>query len=218
MRVLAIDTTTARGSVALLDDEVVRGEVCVTAAEGHSRWLFPAIERLLSPVGGPSGVTGLAVTLGPGSFTGLRVGIAAVQGLALGAAKPCVGISALDVLASLVSPSLGPVVAIMDAWRGEVYACVYEGGVAQGAPFGGLVEEVAARLPERAVLIGDGVARHADRLRTFRPDARLQTEEAFLAVPLARLALEALRARQGIGPEALTPLYIRGADIRLPSR
>jgi tRNA threonylcarbamoyladenosine biosynthesis protein TsaB len=218
MHVLAVDTTTARGSVALLDGEAVVEEVRVTAAEGHSRWLFPAIERLLRGIGGARSAFGLAVTLGPGSFTGVRVGIATVQGLALGAGRPCVGFSTLDVLASLAEPSSGPVVAIMDAWRGEVYARVFEGGEAQGPTFGGPVEEVASALPERAVLVGDGVARHAERLRELRPHAQLQGEEAFLAVPLGRMGNAALRAGRGAGPEALEPLYIRGADIRLPTR
>ena len=141
MKVLALDTTTARGSVALLVDGQVAGEVRTVTADGHSRWLLPAVEQLLLQHGFRArDLDGFAVTTGPGSFTGQRVGLATVQGLALGTDRPCVGLSALDVLASL-SGVAGPVVALMDAWRSEVYACVYEGGRPLGPARAGALAE-----------------------------------------------------------------------------
>jgi len=215
MRLLAVDTTTARGSVALLDDEAVAGEVRSTSTEGHSRWLLPATESLLaSQRWRLEDLGAFAVTLGPGSFTGLRVGIATVQGLALGTGKPCVGAIALDVLASLASGQRGPVVPLMDAWRDEVYARVYEDGRPTGEPFSCSVEGLRGRIDPRATLLGDGTLRYGDRLRAALPEAHLLDADLFLAVPLGRLALRTVRTGGATGPEALKPLYVRDADIR----
>ena len=88
MRVLAMDTTTTRGAVALVEDHQVVGEVRVVTADGHSRWLLPAVEQLLHQQGWAAlELDGFAVTTGPGSFTGQRVGLATVQGLALGTSR-----------------------------------------------------------------------------------------------------------------------------------
>ena len=100
MKVLAVDTTSERESVALADDLVVRAEVRVRAA-GHSRQILSAIEFVLRASGTAAGeIEGYAVTVGPGSFTGLRVGLSTVQGLALASGRPCLGVSTLDVLAA----------------------------------------------------------------------------------------------------------------------
>src|SRR5262249_31042274 len=101
MRVLAIDTTTAHGSVALVDERQVLGEVRLLAADRQSAHVLPAVDFLLCRLAlDARALDGFAVTVGPGSFTGLRVGISTVQGLALGAGKPCVGLPTLDVLAA----------------------------------------------------------------------------------------------------------------------
>ncbi len=216
MRVLAVDTTTARGSVALVVEGRVAGEVRVTSQEGHSRWVFPAAHQLLGPLGhGGKGVDGFAVTLGPGSFTGLRVGIATVQGLALGTGRPCVGLSALDVLANLAGAEKGTVVALMDAWRDEVYAGVYEAGRPTGPPGAGPLAGLVPLLPERPVFVGDGALKLRDQIAALWPRGRVLETDLFLAAPLGRLAEQAFRQGQGKGPESLTPLYLRGADIRL---
>ena len=102
MKVLAVDTTSERESVALTDDLVVLAEARVRAA-GHSRQILSVIEFVLRASGVAAGeLEGYAVTTGPGSFTGVRVGLSTVQGLALASGKPCLGVSTLDVLASNV--------------------------------------------------------------------------------------------------------------------
>jgi tRNA threonylcarbamoyladenosine biosynthesis protein TsaB len=217
MRVLALDTTTFRGSLAWLEGDDLLGEIRVSSAEGHSAWLMAGVDLLLSSLGRSlADLDGLAVTLGPGSFTGLRVGIATVQGLALGAGKPCVGLSALDVLASQVPR--GPVVAVMDAFRNEVYAGVYEDGRPVGPPYCGPLEGLPFRRGEPPVFLGDGVLRYRDLLRRLWPQGRTLEVDLLLAAPLARLAAPALAEGRGSGPGTLTPLYLRGADLRLPTR
>ena len=111
MHVLAADTTTPRGSVAVVSEAGVLAEARVATSEGHSRWLLPAVDTLLRGLGlAPAALGAFAVTTGPGSFTGLRVGLASVQGLALACGRPCVGLSALDVLA--LAASLGKIPAV----------------------------------------------------------------------------------------------------------
>ena len=218
MRVLAIDTTTTRGSVALVEDGQGAGEVRVVTADGHSRWLLPAVEQLLHQAGRPAqDLDGFAVTTGPGSFTGQRVGLATVQGLALGSRRPCVGLSALDVLASLAGEE-GPVVALMDAWRDEVYACVYEAGRPAGPASAGPLAGLVPLLPKRPIFVGDGAVKFRDRIALLWPGARVLETDLFLAVPLGRLAAQALTQGQGTGPEKLLPLYLRGAVARLEKR
>jgi tRNA threonylcarbamoyladenosine biosynthesis protein TsaB len=216
MRVLALDTATARGSLALLENDRLLAEVRVTAPEGHSRWIFPAVDEVLAASGlGAADVDGWAVTLGPGSFTGVRVGVATVQGLAAGTGKACVGFSVLDVLAAL-GPEAAKV-AVLDAWRGEVYAAVYgPDGSAVGTPFSGPLSALDGRVPARAVFLGDGLERYGAEVRERWPEATLAEVDLFLAAPLARLAQVRFRQGGGGGPEALAPLYLRGADIRLP--
>ena len=216
MRVLAIDTTTVRGSVALLEDGRVMGEVRLATADGHSRWLLPAVEQLRQQEGRAlHEMDAWAVTTGPGSFTGQRVGLATVQGLALGTGKPCVGLSALDVLASLVSEE-GPVVAVMDAWRSEVYACLYEGGRPTIPAWVGPLADLASLVPRRSVFVGDGAAKYRERIAELWPEARVLEVDLYLAAALGRLAGKALGEGQGTPPERLRPLYLRGPVERVP--
>jgi tRNA threonylcarbamoyladenosine biosynthesis protein TsaB len=215
VRVLGLDTTTSRGSVAIVEDDELRGEVRLVCADGHSRWILSAIELLLHHLGlGPQDLDGLAVSTGPGSFTGLRVGLSSIQGLALGTGSPCLGLPALDVLAAQ-GAEFGPrVVTLMDASRDEVYAGLYEEGHRIGVPRVGALEDALAGLFGPLVVVGNGLARYRERIAAALPQARLIDIDLFLGAPLARLALPILAAGGGGGPESIRPLYLRGADIR----
>src|SRR5258705_1806892 len=127
MKLLAVDTTSERESVALADDLVVLAEARVRA-HGHSRPLLPAIEFVLRASGiDAMEIEGYAVPMGPGSFTGVRVGLSTVQGLALASGKPCLGVSTLDVLAATIAGEAPTLVAMVDAARaGQVFAAVYD--------------------------------------------------------------------------------------------
>lgn len=220
MRVLAVDTTTADGSVALADGDFVVGEVRLGRQQTHSRTLLPAIEFLLGSMAWlPGDVDAWAVASGPGSFTGLRVGISTIQGLALASGRPCIGVSALDALAARVAGTADRIAAMMDAFRGEVYARVYDSEarpledacvVAPAALFG--------RLPPGTAFTGDGARAHRAELEAACPGAVLPVRSPFLAGAVARLATLGLAAGEGRSPEQLRPLYLRGADIRKPAR
>jgi tRNA threonylcarbamoyladenosine biosynthesis protein TsaB len=218
VRLLALDTSTRNGSAALLESEEVRAETR-RVAESHSTWVVAAIAELVATAGwAVRDVEGYAVASGPGSFTGLRVGLSTVQGLALAAGRPCLGITTLDALGWLGRGRTDTVVALVDAFRDEVFHARYDGeGLATGAPSVGKLEAALEGLEGSVAFVGDGAARYRDDIRKRYPQAILPEVEPFLAVAVGRLALPRLRAGKGIAPGALRPVYLREADIRKPA-
>lgn len=213
MRILAVDTTSERGSVAVVENGETLAELRAFGSAIHSKRLLPGIDFLLQGLDSSlQSIEGYAVATGPGAFTGLRIGISTIQGLALGHPRPCVGLSALDVLAARARGTAGAIVALIDAWRDEVYAALYdrEAGLREG-PF---VESPAAlllRAPARAAYIGSGALRYREAIRGHDPEAAFPERSLFLAGTLGRLAEPRLLAGEGRGPEALRPLYVREA-------
>jgi tRNA threonylcarbamoyladenosine biosynthesis protein TsaB len=216
VRVLAVDTTTARESVALAEGGRVRGEVRLDPVDSHSTRLMPAIAFLLEGLGlVPGDVDGYAVAAGPGSFTGLRVGIGTVQGLALAGERPCAALSALDALAARAAGTAEWIVAVMEAHRGEVFGGVYD---AEGrprreplaAPLGTLLEQV----PDGAAFVGDAVERYRSAITAGRPGAVFPRRSLFLAGTVALMGEAVLARGQGRPASELRPLYLREADIR----
>ena len=183
VRVLAVDTTTPRGSLAVVTEEGVAADVRVTTAEGHSRWLLPAVDSVLKGLAvAPGEIDAFAVAVGPGSFTGLRVGISSVQGLALATVKPCLGASSLDVLARSGRGRAPTVVALVDAFRGEVFGAVYDAEARpRGGPRVGAPETFAAGLEGAVAFVGDGAQRHRALLERGRHEARFPEVDLFLA-------------------------------------
>jgi tRNA threonylcarbamoyladenosine biosynthesis protein TsaB len=214
VRILAVDTTSALGSVALVDGSVVQGEVRLAEADTPSVRLLPAIERLLEDLDLDSfQVDAYAAAVGPGSFTGLRVGLSTVQGLALAAGRPCLGVCILDVLASV---SVGdPTMALRGAFHGEVYWSLYDeqGRTLEAPRVGPLAEALGAASPETS-FVGDAATQHREAIADQFPGARFPSFEPYLSATLGLWAEPRLRAGQGARPESLRPLYVRGADIR----
>lgn len=125
--VLGIETATALGGVALVGPGGLVGESTLRSPRSHSERLLPAVERLLADAGGPD-VAAVAVSSGPGSFTGLRTGIAAAKGLAFARGVPLYGIPTLEVLAAGAAAGHVPVCVVVRARRGEWYRGEYGGG------------------------------------------------------------------------------------------
>ncbi|RKY01883.1 tRNA (adenosine(37)-N6)-threonylcarbamoyltransferase complex dimerization subunit type 1 TsaB, partial [Candidatus Poribacteria bacterium] len=126
MRVLGIDTSTTTGSIGLIDGDKVVAEHVLDVMETHSSRLMPAIDQMLKKAGlSIWDVDLIAVSKGPGSFTGLRVGVATAKGLAYALRKPIVGVPSLDVLAFGVKFFDGLICPLLDARRGEVYGAIY---------------------------------------------------------------------------------------------
>ncbi len=220
MRVLAVDTTTPRGSLAVVSAEGVEAEVRETTPHGHSRWLLAAVDRTLSDLGlEPRGLDGFAVTVGPGSFTGLRVGMSSVQGLGLATGRPCIGRPSLDILAVSAARRAPSIVALVDTVRGEVFGGVYDReGRLRGDRRAGPIEDLMGGLEGEVAFVGDGAVRYRREIEAALPSAVFPEVDLFLAAGLGRVAVEALRAGEGSAPGDLRPLYLRGAHIRKPRR
>jgi tRNA threonylcarbamoyladenosine biosynthesis protein TsaB len=215
--VLAVDTTSERESVALVEQGQVRGEVRLRTSDGHSQRLLPAIEFLLHASALRAvDVEGFAVAVGPGSFTGLRVGLSTVQGLALAAGRPCLGLSTLDVLAATAAGEAPTLAAMVDGARaGQVFAALYDADARLvDGPRADTVEALLARVTGPAAFVGDGAERHRDQIRARFPEARWPRRDLYLAATLGRMAEPRLAAGEGVPPAALRPLYLRAAEIR----
>jgi len=217
VRVLAVDTTSSRGSLAVVDDSAVLAETHVVTDAGHSRWLLPAVDAVLRGLGiGAAELDLFAVTSGPGSFTGLRVGLGTVQGLSLASRRPCLGVSTLDVVAHGVASASGPIVALLDAFRGEVFWAVYDAaGRLQGERSVGPLEAALASAAAGSAFVGNAALANREAIRAAVAGACFPDASDFLAATLGRLALA--RAQEAGPPAALQPIYLRGAAIR-PSR
>jgi tRNA threonylcarbamoyladenosine biosynthesis protein TsaB len=220
MVILALDTTTPTGSCALVaDGVVVREEVSDVSLPPATRLpldLMAILEHCSMKLGD---VEAFAVATGPGSFTGLRIGIATMQGLAFAAGKPLVGVSALDALARIAwTEAAGQKIATwVDAWRGEVYAALYDGDREVEAPVVARPDTVLNTLPATPTLfIGDGAQTYRDTIhRAMGVRGRVATMPTpLLAGTIATLA--AVRAADTYSPpHAIRPLYVRRTDAEL---
>jgi tRNA threonylcarbamoyladenosine biosynthesis protein TsaB len=157
-----------------------------------------------------------AVATGPGSFTGMRVGIATMQGLAFAEETPLIGVSGFDALAEIGGP--GHIATWVDAWRGEVYAALYEGGREIEPPTVEHPDTILARLGRVPTLfIGDGATTHRDAIvRALGASARFADPATpLLAGTVARLATRAAAGGDHPPPHAIRPLYVRRPDAEL---
>ncbi|WRS28935.1 tRNA (adenosine(37)-N6)-threonylcarbamoyltransferase complex dimerization subunit type 1 TsaB [Oscillospiraceae bacterium MB08-C2-2] len=212
--ILALDSSAKAASCALWEDGVLRGETFLNTGLTHSQTLMSAVEALLEQTRiSLSAVDRLAVSAGPGSFTGLRIGIAAVKGLAMGLEKPCVGVSTLKGLAFNLEGFEGIVVPVMDARRQQVYTALFEsggGGMIRLCEDAALsIEELSQRLAAYADqsiwLVGDGAALcygelSGENLRLAPEHLRHQR-----AASVARAAVEEPSVPAG----ELLPVYLR---------
>ncbi len=220
MKVLGIESSTMTGSIALMDEERLIAEYTLNLRETHTSRLMPTIDRVLKDASFTiEDLDGIAVSLGPGSFTGLRIGIATAKGLAQGLNIPVVGIPTLDGLAFQLFNCKDLVSPILDARKGEVYYALYKNGKRLGEYMAckpdRLLEKLRSRIqdPEsRIVFLGDGVEVYGDLIKRrlgrkaiFAPKTRRLPS----AASIAELGLK--RLKRGKKSELLTlkPIYVR---------
>jgi tRNA threonylcarbamoyladenosine biosynthesis protein TsaB len=226
MRILAIETATSLGSVALLDgDEVVR-EITERVPQRHLEWLAPAVAGVLEASGWrPGDVQGVVVSRGPGTFTGLRIGIATAAAWAYACSVPVVGVSTLEVLATgtAASGTAGLICPILDARREEFAFALFDAGRAVSRVLDDTVGPIGAlldRMPDGPVTFtGDGVPRIVEALRE-RPGWRSAPEISWYprAVVTGAVGLRRLTRGEADEPYLLRPVYARAAGITQPAQ
>ena len=221
MKVLALDTATPAASAALVDGTRVVAECLLHGQKNHSERLLQIIDCLFEISGtGRDAIELIAVSVGPGSFTGLRVGISTAQGLAFALGRPLAGIPTLEVLAAqavcgdmLLSP-------LIDARRQQVYAALYR-------RCGDALEQVRApqaldpltwveNLPGAAALIGSGAAVYHEQIRSAALAKGCIMFSEYLGIPRAStvaMLAQAQYKKGGAGaPELVRALYVRPPD------
>jgi len=214
MLILAFDTTAAACSVTVARNAAALASARIAMDQGQAELLLPLIERTMAEAGvAYADLDRIAVTIGPGSFTGVRVGLSAARALGLAAQKPVIGINTLEVLAAAVPACERfrhrAVLAAVDTKRGDLYVQVFSTeGDALGSPAAIPPADIAAWLIETDVcVIGDGAAQAASVVRGAKVSAGDPLPDALV---LARLA--ATRAPDARGP---LPLYVLPPKITL---
>ena len=222
--ILALDTTTRGGSVAVTDDDQVLAVLAGDESRTHGERLPAEIAAALDRAGvARERLDLLAVAAGPGGFTGLRIGLAAMQGLAMTLNKPVAGVSTLDALAAQVAAGhVAIIVPWMDAQRGDVFAALVSGAsketlqppVAEHPA--AVLERWRSHLADRTVLfIGDAVSRDADLIARAGDGKWTITMPDALAPQVARIGRELARHGRAGAPHALTPIYVRRPDAEI---
>jgi tRNA threonylcarbamoyladenosine biosynthesis protein TsaB len=226
--ILSLDTTTPKASCAVARDGVVINEEPIDASRQLALQLPGALRDVLDlSAVALEEIDAFTVATGPGSFTGLRIGIATMQGLAFGQGKPLIGVSALTALRAVASPAfLGSRIATwVDAWRGDVYAALFEDGREVGEPVvarpADLLDDLArgtlAAYTNDITFIGDGAETYRDLIVSRLQHAARIADPAVphLAAVIAMLATIEYKNGHRPPPHAIRPLYVRRSDAEL---
>ena len=218
MRVLVVDTASRTEALALAHGDWVVSTLTMRTRRGHSAILLPAIDRHLQRQRWRVGdLDGIGVVVGPGSFTGVRVGIATVLGLARAASIPAFGYGSLEVRAMALRHAQYPVAPVLDARKGEVYGAVYHHGQeilgARTASPTAFADELSRAVPEGPVLVCGGGARLYRELLVESLGDRVQLVDGAGDAPgIAEMAVDVVRRLEaGERPslDALQPVYQR---------
>jgi tRNA threonylcarbamoyladenosine biosynthesis protein TsaB len=223
MIILAVDTATTSCSVAIIDKKSVLAEVALLRKETHSKHLMDMIHGAIGFSGLKfSDLDGFAVVRGPGSFTGLRIGIATVKGLAAGLKKPLVGISSLEALAMQTSNSPYLICPLLDAHRGEVYFSRYR--FLEGRLKEELEEQVCAPenvmrdINEPCIFVGNGTLLYQKMLSEMMGDSAFFApipQNTIKASTVAFLSLNKFQNKDTDDIDRFIPHYIRKSDAEL---
>ena len=225
MRILAVDTSTWWGGAALLEAADGAPRLVADAAaliqDSHASRLLPLVDALLAQAGwSRDSLDAYAAARGPGSFTGIRVALGVLQGLALASGKPCLGIGTLDAMAESLGPAPAARVPLLDAGRHEAYGARFD---AEGSPpraaIGVWVGDPARALEggPTPFVFGSGAVAHRARLREAGYAGPIGAPALSVAAGVGRVALARLAADPSADPE-LAPLYVRPADAEIKPR
>ncbi|HZP26589.1 MAG TPA: tRNA (adenosine(37)-N6)-threonylcarbamoyltransferase complex dimerization subunit type 1 TsaB [Dehalococcoidia bacterium] len=214
---LSIDTASELASLALSQEGELRAEVSWLCRRNQTAELLPTLERLLAQMGASKrDLTAVFVSLGPGMYTGLRVGISVAQGLAFALKLPAAGVGRLELDALAYAASDRPILPVHTAGRGELAWAVYEavdGGVRElRAPGLSLPETMLAEAPANALFCGEVKPDLAEMIREKLPQARIAAPPASgRAALLARAGYRRLLREGARAPGLLRPIYLREA-------
>lgn len=226
MKILAVDTATTSCSVTVFDNETMLSESTLVRQQTHSKHLMEMIASVL----GLAGITvtelnGFAITIGPGTFTGLRIGMSSIKGLAMASGKPVVGVSSLDALAMQAAPTSHLICPMIDARRGEVYFSRYRfKGECLNKEMDDLVlspEEAVEYVDKPCVFVGNGALTYRKTIQQL-----IDGETYFIpfyqsiikASTVAHLSMSKFKSGETDDISMLVPRYIRKSDAELKQK
>lgn len=226
MRIIAIDSATSCGGIAILEDHQILASLVLNVKKTHSERLLKNIDYLLKECDLQIGdMDVVAVSIGPGSFTGIRIGMACAKGLAYSTGKPLVGVSLLEALA-LRNAERGILICpVLDARRNEIFGAAYKRDEetrkmteilpGRAEP----LEKFLENIKEKALFCGDGAMKFKDVIEKVSGERAIfapANRNLPSAVEIAMLGLERLSLGETDDIKALSPLYLRAHDARLP--
>ena len=214
MNILMIDTSGSACGVAIAQAGKIVCELQLTSGRTHSQRVMPMVDTALEMCElTPSDIDVFGAVVGPGSFTGVRIGVSTVKALAQATGKPCLGVDALEALAYGACGFVGTIAPLFDARRSQVYAAAFAGG----AEFARLQDDVAAPLDEfvrglpqgEVLFLGDGADAGRARIAELRPGARFAPAHMNFPRAAAVCALAQAHPERAVDYLALKPLYLR---------
>ncbi len=223
MYILGIETSTTTGSVAVVSESGVIAQYSLNIEVTHSERLMSTVDRVLKDTGFTmADMDGYAVAIGPGSFTGLRIGLAAVKGLALVTGKPVAAVPTLKALAWNLPYSAYPVCPMLDARKNEVYAATYrfEGTALVHVMAEAVISlsRLSERITEKTLFTGEGSHLFREDIRKLFGDRALFAPISAIlpsAAAVAEIGLDMIKSGKQTDPDSLTPMYIRRPEAEV---
>lgn len=223
MIILSLNTSTKQYSLAVMEQETVLGEYLLLSGSSHFRDLMPCFEDLLKKTNLTHGqLEGIAVAIGPGSFTGIRVGLALAKGLSQGLGIPIIGVSTLEALASQILYAREDICPVMSSRKGEVFAALFmrdrHNHLMRIEEDAGLpVEKLPRLIKKKTIVIGNDFTVQGPLVKQYLGKNALLAPPHFWnlrASSIGALGEERLKRGDSDSVSDLVPVYLRDADIR----
>jgi len=223
LKILAIDTSTDTGSIAITDGEDILAESILNVGRTHSETLIPSFQEMLEKTQlDIKDLDLLALTLGPGSFTGVRIGASTIKGFALALDKPVAGVSTLEALASNFPFSSLPIMPLFDARRGEIYSGMFqwEEGIIKrlSEDRAASLDDAISRIETKTIFAGEGLVKYGHMIKDRLGDNAVFAPRAvwyIRASNVAALGLKSYKADGGLDIATFTPSYRRRSEAEI---
>jgi len=217
LKVLALDSSSSRLSVALIRDSSTVCEKNIDTMIGHAGIILSVIDAVLSETSTVRDEIGLvAVGTGPGSFTGIRIGLATAKGMATALSCPLAGIPTLDAMVKVALPASMQIMPIVDAKKGEIFCAIYDKNGSRLTDFMNLRPSDIARLVAKdTLLLGNGCELYRDRLKSDLGESYHEAATELWYAKASIIGIMALDSSQNGRPSDVLPIYVRASDATL---